>query len=127
MSVHGYEITFIINPTLGEEETVAVAERVTQILASRGGVIKDISPWGKRRLAYPINHLREGSYVTITFEMDSVREGELEPLINLVEPIIRHVIVRLDERKKVRDHRARVAAQRAAAQQAPVATLTAQR
>jgi small subunit ribosomal protein S6 len=115
MSVHEYEVTFIVDPTLGEEETVGVAERVTQTIAGRGGMVSDISPWGKRRLAYPINHMREGSYVTITFDMDTAREVELEPAINLMEPVMRHVIVRLDERKKARDQRARAAAQRAAA------------
>jgi small subunit ribosomal protein S6 len=117
MSVHEYEVTFVVNPTMGEDETVAVAERVTQAIATRGGVVSDISPWGKRRLAYPINHLREGSYVTITFDMDTARAVELDPAINLMEPVVRHVVVRLDERKKARDQRARVAAQRAAAAQ----------
>ena len=121
MSVHEYEATFIVNPTLSEEDTVRVAERVTQIISARGGAVSDVSPWGKRRLAYPINHLREGSYVTVTFDMDSVRENELENAINLVEPVIRHLVVRVNETQKARAQRARAAAQRSAgAQQAQV-------
>jgi len=122
MSVHEYEVTFIVNPTLGEEETVAVPERVVVAINSRGGVISDVSPWGKRRLAYPINHMREGSYVTVTFDMDTAREAELDPAINLIEPVVRHLVVRLDERKRARDQRARAAAPRAAAPQQQAAT-----
>ena len=115
MSVHEYEVTFIVNPTLSEDDTVGIVERVTQLIANRAGAIKDVSPWGKRRLAYPINHLREGSYVTTTFSMDSERENELEGAINLIEPVMRHLIVRVNETQKAKAQRARTAAQRAAA------------
>ena len=124
MSVHEYEVTFIVNPTLNEDDTVGIVERVTQQIANRAGAIKDVSPWGKRRLAYPINHLREGSYVTTTFSMDSERENELEGAINLIEPVIRHLIVRVNETQKAKAQRARTAAQRAAAPH-PVATFAA--
>jgi len=124
MSVHEYEVTFIVNPTLSEDDTVGIVERVTQQIANRAGAIKDVSPWGKRRLAYPINHLREGSYVTTTFSMDSERENELEGAINLIEPVIRHLIVRVNETQKAKAQRARTAAQRAAAPH-PVATFAA--
>ncbi len=124
MSVHEYEVTFIVNPTLSEDDTVGIVERVTQQIANRAGAIKDVSPWGKRRLAYPINHLREGSYITTTFSMDSERENELEGAINLIEPVIRHLIVRVNETQKAKAQRARTAAQRAAAPH-PVATFAA--
>jgi small subunit ribosomal protein S6 len=125
MPVQEYEITFVVNPTLSEEDTVGVAERVTQTVVTRGGNVTDITPWGKRRLAYPIDHLREGSYITIGFTMESERAAELEPVINLMEPVIRHVVVRLDDRQKARAQRARVAAQRAAAQQQAAASAAA--
>src|SRR5579859_8049652 len=126
MPIQQYEVTFVVNPTLSEEDTVAVAERVTQTIATRNGTVTEITPWGKRRLAYPINHLREGSYVTISFEMETTREAEIEPALNLIEPVMRHVVVRLDNRKKAREQRARVAAQRAAAQKAAAQQAAAQ-
>ena len=51
-----YETLFIVNPTLGEEEVAAVAQKF-QALVEKNGTVDKVEDWGKRRLAYAIEDL----------------------------------------------------------------------
>ena len=64
-----YEVLYILNPNLGEEETTALVTRFKE-LAEGHGAVSEVDEWGKRRLAYPINDLEEGYYVLMTFTAD---------------------------------------------------------
>ena len=61
-----YETLFIVNPTLGEEDAAAVADKFKALVETNGTVDK-VEDWGKRRLAYPINDLTEGYYTLVQF------------------------------------------------------------
>ena len=61
-----YETLFIVNPTLGEEEVAAVAQKF-QALVEKNGTVDKVEDWGKRRLAYAIEDLHEGYYTLIQF------------------------------------------------------------
>ena len=91
-----YEFTFIVRPDLDEEGHSGVVERVTQILANLGGEVTVTDPGGKRKLAYPIRRHREGYYTRMEIQLpkDSIRE--LERSLRLTEPVLRHLIVRMD-------------------------------
>ena len=91
-----YELIYIIRPDLDEESLDAVVEQVAQILANLGGDVTVTDPWGKRRLAYPIRRHRDGHYMRIEmqFPKDSLRE--LERSLRLTEPVLRHLVVRMD-------------------------------
>ena len=66
--MHDYEVTFILNPNLGEDEVTANSERIKALIANAGGEVIDVHPWGgKRRLAYPIQHQREGFLIVRAF------------------------------------------------------------
>ena len=92
-----YELMFIIRADLDEEGHDGVVEQVTQILANLGGEVTVTDPRGKRKLAYPIRKQREGFYVRMEMEFpkDSIRE--LERSLRLTEPVLRHLVVRMDE------------------------------
>ena len=55
-----YELIFIVQPELSEEETKAVTDRYTQIITAQKGTIIKTEDWGKRRLAYDINKQSKG-------------------------------------------------------------------
>lgn len=80
-----YESTFILKPTLTEEEIAAIVERVSQILSAPGVTINKIDQWGRRRLAYEIEKLHEGFYVFATFAI----EGEASELVHKLEQFYR--------------------------------------
>ena len=62
-----YETIFIVNPNLGEEAITAIVEKFKALIADNGTVVS-VDDWGKRRMAYEINDLREGYYTLIEFE-----------------------------------------------------------
>ncbi len=94
--INKYETIFIINNDLGEE---AVNEHVEKFktLISSAGEIENIDLWGKRRLAYEINDLKEGYYVYIRFTAETIFPKELERIFKITEGILRHIVIRIEE------------------------------
>lgn len=93
-----YELMYIIQPTIEEDAKKALVERFNEILTSNGAEIIEAKEWGKRRLAYEINDLREGFYQIVKVNADSKAIDEYTRLANINEDIIRHIAVRIDEK-----------------------------
>ncbi|MEZ7172448.1 30S ribosomal protein S6 [Sporosarcina sp. OR05] len=91
-----YEIMYIIRPTLEDEAKKALINRFDEILTSNGAEIIESKEWGKRRLAYEIDDLREGFYQLVTANATTEAIDEFNRLANINEEIIRHMAVRLD-------------------------------
>ncbi|MFD1928361.1 30S ribosomal protein S6 [Sporosarcina siberiensis] len=91
-----YEIMYIIRPTVEDEAKKALIERFNEVLTSNGAEIIESKEWGKRRLAYEIDDLREGFYQLVTMNSGSKALEEFTRLANINEEIIRHMAVRLD-------------------------------
>ena len=87
-----YEVLYILNPTLGEEDTAALVARFKE-LAENHGSVSEVDEWGKRRLAYPINDLEEGYYVLMTFSSDPAFPAELDRLMRINVSVMRSIIV----------------------------------
>lgn len=87
-----YEVLYVINPTLGEEETAALVARFRDLAESRG-TVSEVDEWGKRKLAYPINDLDEGYYVLMTFTADPAFPAELDRLLRINTGVMRSIIV----------------------------------
>ncbi len=83
-----YEVLYIINPTLGEEETTALVEKFKAMVEAEG-TVSNVDVWGKRRLAYPINDLNEGCYVLMNIECKPEFPAELERVMKIDENIMR--------------------------------------
>ena len=91
-----YELMYIIQPAIEEEAKKALVERFDEILTSNGAEIIESKEWGKRRLAYEINDLREGFYQIVKINSGSEAINEFTRLANINEDIIRHIAVRKD-------------------------------
>lgn len=91
-----YEAMYIINPTLGEEDTAALVEKF-KALVERHGTLTEINEWGKRRLAYAINDLHEGYYVLMTFTAAPEFPAELDRVFKITDGIMRSLIICKDE------------------------------
>jgi small subunit ribosomal protein S6 len=89
-----YELMYIIQPAIEEEAKKALVERFSEILTSNGAEIIESKEWGKRRLAYEINDLREGFYQIVKINSGSEAINEFTRLANINEDIIRHIAVR---------------------------------
>lgn len=92
-----YELVMIVSPEVADEAVPVTVERVQQFIAEQGGEVKEVNPWGRRRLAYPIERHREGSYVVAQLSLDPQRLTALEENLKLSEDVIRHLVVKLEE------------------------------
>lgn len=93
-----YEAVYIIDPTLEEEQQNALVERFTTLVSTNGGEIQHLDRWERRRLAYEIKGRREGYYVVMNFNGTPATEAELGRVFGITDGVIRHLIVRMDER-----------------------------
>ena len=87
-----YEVLYIINPTLGEDETAALVAKFKE-LAEGHGTVTEVEEWGKRKLAYPINDIEEGYYVLMTFSADPAFPAELDRKMRIETNIMRSIII----------------------------------
>lgn len=94
--MRSYELVFIVNPELDEDDLTAVRERVEGLIERSSGKVTKVEPWGLRRLAYPVQKQGEGQYVLMQLDIGAQGVAELERDLGLVEPILRHLIVRVD-------------------------------
>ena len=94
--MRSYEIVFIISPELDEDETEGVIDDVKGLITRNDGEVRNIEPWGLRKLAYPIQKQREGRYVLMEFDLEPQNISEMERVLKLTEPVMRHLIVRLE-------------------------------
>ena len=91
-----YEIMYIIQPTVEEDDKKALIARFDDVLTTNGAEIIESKEWGKRRLAYEINDFREGFYQLVTLNAEEAALEEFKRLANINENIIRHMAIRLD-------------------------------
>jgi small subunit ribosomal protein S6 len=92
--VHEYELMYILHPRLTADEATAAIERVNERVGSSGGSVLSVDNWGRRRLAYPISHHLEGTYVLTTMEFPPEATNDLEASLRISEDVIRHLLIR---------------------------------
>jgi small subunit ribosomal protein S6 len=92
-----YELMLIVRPDVPDDRSQAVIDRSTRQIVAAGGQILKVAPWGRRRLAYPIDRHREGSYHIVLFKAPPEAITELEHSLQITEEVIRHLVTR-DER-----------------------------
>ncbi len=93
-----YELMYITRPDLDEESLKNNREKVQSVITENGGKILETQDMGKRRLAYPIQRLREGVYTVVQFQSEGDIEKELERNLRLDDNVIRHMVINIDER-----------------------------
>jgi len=91
-----YEVIYIINANLSEDDTKAVVEKFKAMVEENGTLIS-IDEWGKRRLAYPINDMPEGYYVLMNMETNPDFPAELDRVFKITENVLRSIIVAEEE------------------------------
>ncbi len=91
-----YEVLYIIDATLGEEENKAIVEKF-KAMVEANGTLNGIDEWGKRRLAYPINDMPEGYYVMMNMETNPDFPAELDRVFKITEGVMRSIIIAEEE------------------------------
>jgi small subunit ribosomal protein S6 len=93
MDLRDYELMYIVRPTVPEDEYTAVTERVDSIIGNLGGEVGEKVPWGKRRLAYPIQDHEDGYYMVARIRLAPAQTRELEDQLRISDDVIRHILV----------------------------------
>jgi len=91
-----YELMLVISPDVADDRSQALVDRTTRQIVTAGGQIVKVAPWGRRRLAYPIDRHREGSYQIILFEAPAEAISELEHTLLITEEVLRHLVTRVE-------------------------------
>jgi small subunit ribosomal protein S6 len=87
-----YELIYVLNGTIRADELRAQMERVHGIVEASGEIV-DIVEWGRRRLAYEIQDIREGYYVLVYFNAAPDAPREIERLLRIYDAVLRFLIV----------------------------------
>ncbi len=88
-----YELLYIVHPRKSADEVPSVVEWVSGLVQQGGGEPLSVDNWGRRRLAYPIAHEFEGSYVLATFRLPPESTTALESQLVISEDIMRHILI----------------------------------
>ena len=91
-----YELMYIINPNLSEEETAAIVEKF-KALVEQHGTLEEMEEMGKRKLAYEINYISEGYYVLVKFTSGPEFPAELDRVLGITDGVMRSLITRRPE------------------------------
>lgn len=89
-----YELCVVVNAKIEDDERLATIEKVKSYIERFGGTITNVDEWGKKRLAYDIQKMKEGFYYFIKFDSGSTTPAELEKSIRIMDNVLRYLCVR---------------------------------
>jgi len=83
-----YELALVVNAKIEDEAREAVVEKAKSYVARYGGTVTEVEEWGKKRLAYEVQKMREGFYYFIQFEADVERH------VRIMDNVMRYLVVK---------------------------------
>ena len=89
-----YEILLMLDPELPEERQTEIVTRAREAIERDGGTFDKHEPWGRRRLAYEIDHKGEGAYHLLTFAAEPATLEEISRVLKITDGVMRHMAVR---------------------------------
>ena len=99
-----YELVYVVSPEVGEDGVAELHTRVVEIVDQLGGNIEKTDNWGRRRLAYEVDRHREGTYVLELINGPGELVGELDRRLRVMDQVLRHLVVRVDEDLRKAQH-----------------------
>jgi small subunit ribosomal protein S6 len=103
MTDRQYELVYILPPETTEQQITDLHAQVEGVVSRLNGQIERTENWGRKRLAYEIAHNKEGVYVLEVINGGGELMKELDRRLRVMDLVIRHMVVRVDEEKKVVD------------------------
>ena len=84
----------VVSAKIEDEERAAVVDKCKALIERFGGTITNVDDWGKKRLAYEIQKMKEGFYYFIQFEAESSAPAEIESRIRIMDNVLRYLVVK---------------------------------
>ena len=91
-----YELAVVLSAKVEDEVRQATIEKVQALVTRFNGTITNVDEWGKRRLAYEVQKMKEGFYYFVQFESDAAAPAEIEKRIRIMDNVIRYLCIRQD-------------------------------
>ncbi len=91
-----YELALVVNAKVEDDVKTATVEAAKDLITRFGGVITNVEDWGKKRLAYEIQKMKEGYYFFIQFDADASVPSEIEQRVRIMDNVIRFLCTRRD-------------------------------
>ena len=92
-----YELALVVSAKVEDEVRNATVEKAKEYVTKFGGNITNVEEWGKKKLAYEIQHMKEGFYYFIQFDAASDAPAKLEQDVRIMDNVLRFLCVRADE------------------------------
>jgi len=96
-SMNKYELAVVVSAKIEDEERAAVVDKVKALIERFGGQITNVDEWGKKRLAYEVQKMKEAFYYFIQFDAEATAPAEIESRIRIMDNVVRYLCVRQDE------------------------------
>ena len=89
-----YDLVLVVNAKIEDDARAAVVEKAKAYVERFGGKITEVEDWGKKKLAYEIQHVKEGFYYFVQFEAAAEAPAEIERRVRIMENVLRYLVVR---------------------------------
>lgn len=89
-----YELALVVNAKIEDDAREAVVEKAKNYVTRYGGTITEVEEWGKKRLAYEVQKMREGFYYFIQFEAEPTCPAEVERHVRIMDNVMRYLVVK---------------------------------
>lgn len=96
-TMRAYELVTIISPEVDGDGLSDAVDKVVKFITDKGGVVDEVSQWGKRKLAYPVQKFMEGNYVLTRFQLKPQLIRGLDTSLEGSGEILRHLVVRVED------------------------------
>ena len=93
-----YELAVVVSAKIEDDERAATVEKCKALIERFGGQVTNVDDWGKKRLAYEIQKMKEAFYYFIQFDAESSVPAEIESRIRIMDNVIRYLCVKQDEK-----------------------------
>lgn len=92
-----YELALVVNAKIEDDARTATVEKAKEYITRFGGTVTEVEDWGKKRLAYEVQKVREGFYYFIQFEAEPSVPAQIEQNVRIMDNVLRFLCVKKDE------------------------------
>ena len=92
-----YELALVVSAKIEDDARTATVEKAMEYITRAGGTVTEVEEWGKKKLAYDIQHMSDAFYYFIQFDADATVPAEVEQDVRIMDNVLRFLCVRKDE------------------------------
>ena len=92
-----YELAVVVSAKIEDDERAAVVDKCKALIERFGGTVTNVDDWGKKRMAYEVQKMKDAFYYFIQFDAETSAHVEIENRIRIMDNVLRFLIVKQDE------------------------------